>query len=186
MESLIQQEIVRAVLNAREKGENYKKTIKALAKEFDLSMHVVQAIVEMSATYGLERIEGEKTAGKLWQRMGYTRAIKRLEDKIYQIQADIVRLNNRLARELGMRENPWASRRLSSELEEGEPPEAQDDRPIDKGKIIIKAHEDIEPEGKGRIEELREMVDRTRNRLGKEETSEKPSLLFRDLRQVEK
>jgi len=189
MENLIQQEMIKAVLIARENGEDIKETIKELAQEFNLTEFMVKGIIEHSAMYGLEQICGPKTWGKKWRPIDYTKAIKRLEDKIYELHTLIVKTNNRINKELGIRESRWLPGRLSelesreslSEAEElAEPSESQEDEGIPKGQILVKAHEVVGPNQREEwIKELRGTIDRVRNRLQRKE--EGPSLIFRDL-----
>ena len=185
MENLVQREIIQAVIKAKNRGEDIKPTIKALAKEFSLTEFMVRGIIENSAMYGLERISGPKQESKKWQPLDYTRAIKKLEDKIYELRAEVVKLHNRLNRELRITENPSTRRGLSSFEAEEEPLELREHEEIPRRQILLKAHENIEPEKRERIEELRETIDRARSRLDKKE-EEGPRLIFRGLEEVGK
>lgn len=75
---------------------------------------MIKGMIEHSAMYGLERVTGLITDGKKWKPIDYVKATKRPEDKIYELQAQIVKLNNRIARGMEAREHAKtsASRRL--------------------------------------------------------------------------
>jgi len=99
-QDLIQQEIVRAILTDREKRKPIKQTIKELAREFSLTEFMVRGIIEASALYGLEQVQGPKAGGKKWVPLNHTEAIKRLEDRIYSLETELVKLRNSIEREL--------------------------------------------------------------------------------------
>ena len=166
MENLIQQEIIQAVIDARNQGKDIKQTIKKLAKEFALTEFMVKGIIENSALYGLEQIPGPKTDGKIWKPMDYTKAIRKLEDKIYELEAELARTKTRIGRELEIREDPWIRQRLSTSLD------VDENIPTKQVKTV---------KGENRIQELRKKIDEVRALLDEEQ--EKPRLTFRALKE---
>jgi hypothetical protein len=168
-QTLIQEEIIRAVLNARKEGQPIKETIKSLAKEFNLTEFMVRGIIEYSAMYGLERGHGPKQTGSSWKPLDYAKAIERLDRKVYQLQAEIVKLNNRLTREF----DGWGNRRNISavvvkEREEGEEPSPPERK----------------SPGNEEINRLRAEIDKARDRIDRKEERGNPGLLFVDLKRV--
>ena len=116
MENLIQQEIIQAVLEARKRKKDIKQTIKALAKEFTLTEYAIKGIIELSATWGMEQTQGQKAGGKLWKPLNHVEEIKRIWDKLYQLESDLARTKTRFNRELGIREDPWPrKKRINAE-----------------------------------------------------------------------
>jgi len=83
-----------------------------------------------------------------------------------------------------LRESPRASRKVSSLEAEEESVKPQEREEVPGRQIFLRAHEDIEPEKRERIEELGEKVDRARSRLDRREETESPRLTLRDLLKV--
>ena len=96
MENLIQQEIIKAVVNARNEGKNIRKIITELAREFNLTRFMVKGIIENSALYGLEQVQGPKAKGKIWKPLNHAKAIEKLGNKNCQLEAEITKINKKI------------------------------------------------------------------------------------------
>jgi len=187
MENLIQQDIIRAVITARESGQDIKKVIKDLAKQFNVTEFVIKGIIEFSATYGMEKVSGPKAGGKNWKPLDYLKRIEKIEDHVYRLEGQIVKLHNRINKDLGLRESRWNCdgdwhRNPNEENEE-----------IPKRPVLIKAREAESPDNTGeventqdksRIQELREKIDEVRALL--DEKEERPRLTFQGIEEGKK
>jgi len=176
-QSLIQDEIIRAVLTDKKKGKPIKQTIRELAKEFSLTEFMVKGIIEASALYGLEQVQGPKAGGKNWKPIDYAKAIKQLSDKVYHLEAELVKLRNSIGRESPRK--GFVSHRFTDHTE----PIPRDREEDHKPQVIIEGlgsvkYRDIPVKSIDKIKKLRGKIDRVRDKL---ESENRPIASLSDL-----
>jgi len=120
---------------------------------------MVKGIIEASALYGLEQVQGPEAGGKRWVPLNHTEAIKKLESKVYHVEGELIRLRNSIEREL--RGKGIISHRFTHHNE-------RDPR-----------KEDFTPSGSvgsvDEIERLRARIDKVRDRLESSTIETKPT-----------
>ncbi len=182
-EQAIQNDIIRSILQAKEKGKDIQQTIRELAKEFDITQSMIKGIIERSAMYGLERCSGPVTEGKNWKPLDHTKAIEKLTNKIYQVEARVVRLENLLVRREQFNEifRVAHEKGLFDEL-----------LPTKKPENLLLESETIDIEEQTRINRVRNLIDETREHTKgqmdrfKKKAPSGSGLTFTELQEVNK